>query len=193
VTSDRASGGSSRGADAPTWTSGTRDGIGAIIAILALGLVFRLIIALLNPGSGFKVDLISFQYWANDLATNGLNGFYQRPFFHDYTPGYLYVLWLVGVVGHGFSPTGGLGDLIKIPPILADVGLGWLVWSMARELGAGHRAALVGAALVVANPVTWFDSVLWGQVDSFGVLFLLLGLRAVWRDQPERAEVFPVI
>ena len=63
MTSGRASGGPSRGADAPTWTNGTRDGIGAIIAVLALGLVFRLIIALLNPGSGFKVDLISFQYW----------------------------------------------------------------------------------------------------------------------------------
>jgi hypothetical protein len=50
---------------------------------------------------------------------------------------------------------------------------------MVRELGGGRRAALIGAALVVANPVTWFDSVLWGQVDSFGVIFLLLGLRAV--------------
>ena len=43
------------------------------------------------------------------------------------------------------TETGNIGDLIKIPPILADVGLGWLVWSMARELGAGHRAALIGA------------------------------------------------
>ena len=192
MTSDRASGGPSRGADAPTRTSGTRD-VGAILAILALGLVFRLIIALLNPGSGFKVDLTSFQFWANDLATNGLNGFYNRPFFHDYTPGSLYVLWLVGVVGKGASGTGGLGDLIKIPSILADVGLGWLVWSMARELGAGRRASLIGAALVVFNPVTWFDSVLWGQVDSFGVIFLLLGLRALWRDQPERAAILTVV
>src|SRR5206468_9237632 len=174
-------------------TTGTRDGIGAIVAILALGLVFRLIIALINPGSGFKVDLVSFQYWAGDLAGHGLQGFYERPFFHDYTPGYLYVLWLVGLVGHAFNPSGGLGDLIKLPPILADVALGWLVWSMAREIGAGRRAALIGAALVVANPVSWFDSVLWGQVDSFGVIFLLLGLRALWRDQPERAAIFTVI
>src|SRR5436309_3206574 len=193
VTSGRASGGPSRGADAPTRTTGTRDGIGAIVAILALGLVFRLIIALLNPGSGFRVDLISFQFWAGDLAKNGLFGFYTRPFFHDYTPGYLYVLWLVGTVHQAFTAVGGVGDLIKIPPILADVALGWLVWSMAREIGAGRRAALVGAALVVANPVSWFDSVVWGQVDSFGVVFLLLGLRALWRDQPERSAIFTVI
>ena len=193
MTSGRASGGPSRGADAPTRTTGTRDGIGAIVAILALGLVFRLIIALLNPGSGFRVDLISFQFWAGDLAKNGLFGFYTRPFFHDYTPGYLYVLWLVGTVHQAFTAVGGVGDLIKIPPILADVALGWLVWSMAREIGAGRRAALVGAALVVANPVSWFDSVVWGQVDSFGVVFLLLGLRALWRGQPERSAIFTVI
>ncbi|MBA2719102.1 MAG: phospholipid carrier-dependent glycosyltransferase [Chloroflexi bacterium] len=188
--SGRVSGGPSRDADAPTRTSWTRDGIGAIVAVLALGLAFRLIIAQVNPGSGFKVDLGSFQGWASSLARDGLSGFYERPFFHDYTPGYLYVLYVVGLVGQA---AGGIGDLIKIPPILADVGLGWLVWSMARELGAGRRAALLGGALVVINPVTWLDSVLWGQVDSFGVLFLLLGLRALWRDQPERAAMFTVI
>jgi hypothetical protein len=190
VTSGRVSGGPSRGADAPTRTSWTRDGIGAIVAVLALGLVFRLIIAQLNPGSGFKVDLQSFQAWADNLATDGLSGFYERPFFHDYTPGYLYVLYLVGLVGNA---AGHIGDLIKLPPILADVALGWLVWSMVRELGGGRRAALIGAALVVANPVTWFDSVLWGQVDSFGVVFLLLGVRELWRDRPERAAIFTVI
>ncbi|HUQ79242.1 MAG TPA: phospholipid carrier-dependent glycosyltransferase [Patescibacteria group bacterium] len=188
--SGRVSGGPSRDADAPTRTTWTRDGIGAIVAVLVLGLAFRLIIAQVNPGSGFKVDLDSFQGWASSLARDGLGGFYERDFFHDYTPGYLYVLYLVGLVGQA---VGGIGDLIKIPPILADVGLGWLVWSMSRELGASRRAALIGGALVVVNPVTWFDSVLWGQVDSVGVLFLLLGLRELWRDHPERSAILTVI
>ena len=190
MTSGRVSGGPSRDADAPTRTTWTRDGIGAIVAVLALGLVFRLIIAQLNAGAGFGVDRASFQGWAIDLARNGLHGFYERPGFHDYTPGYLYVLYVIGLLGQAL---GGIGDLIKIPAILADIALGWLVWSMARELGSGRRAALLGAGLVVANPVTWFDSVLWGQVDSVGVIFLLLGLRALWRDQPERAAILTVI
>nr|MBA2382187.1 hypothetical protein [Chloroflexota bacterium] len=190
MTSGRGSGGPSRGAGAPTRTTWTRDGIGAVVAVLALGLAFRLIIAQLNPGSGFKVDLSSFQFWAGNLAEKGLNGFYDRPFFHDYTPGYLYVLYMVGQVGH---LVGGIGDLIKIPPILGDVALGWLVWSMIRGLGGGSRAGLIGAFLVVANPVSWFDSVLWGQVDSVGVVFLLLGVRELYRDRPERAAIFTVI
>src|SRR5207344_1137371 len=32
-----------------------------------------------------------------------------------------------------------------------------------------------------------------GQVDSFGVVFLLLGLRDLWRDRPERAAIFTII
>lgn len=185
-----ASGGTERGTGAPTWSTGTQGAIGAILIVLALGFTLRLIIAYLIPGSGFESDLGSFQAWAANLAEEGFFGFYDRPFFHDYTPGYLYVLWLVGMVGQA---AGGIGDLIKVPPILADVAIGYLVWSMVRELGGRERAALIAAAVAVFNPISWFDSVVWGQVDSFGVVFLLLGLRSLWRDQPERAAIFTVL
>jgi hypothetical protein len=184
------SGGYERGTDAPSRSTGMQGAAGAILIVLALGLALRLILAYLLPGSGFEADLGSFRFWASDLAREGLHGFYERDFFHDYTPGYLYVLWLVGTVGNAL---GGIGDLIKIPPILADLATGYLVWSMIRELGGRQRLALLGASVVVVNPIFWFDSVVWGQVDAVGVVFLLLGLRALWRDQPERAAIFAVI
>ncbi|MEO6207214.1 MAG: glycosyltransferase 87 family protein, partial [Candidatus Limnocylindrales bacterium] len=184
------SGGLERGTGAPARSTGTQGAVGAILIVLALGLALRLIIAYLLPGSGFKVDLGAFQFWASDLATNGPYGFYERDFFHDYTPGYLYVLWLVGIVGNA---VGGIGDLIKIPPVIADLAIGWLTWSMVRELGGRDRLALAAGAVAVLNPISWFDSAVWGQVDSFGVVFLLLGLRALWRDRPERAAIFTVI
>ncbi len=185
-----ASGGSERGTGAPILSTGTQGAFGAVLIVLALGFTLRLIIAYLIPGSGFESDLGSFQAWAGNLAAEGPFGFYERPFFHDYTPGYLYVLWLVGIVG---GAIGGIGDLIKVPPILADLGIGYLVWSMVRELGGRERAALIAAAVAVLNPISWFDSVVWGQVDSFGVVFLLLALRSLWRDQPERAAIFTVV
>jgi len=179
-----------RDTGAPTRTVRTRESASAILVVLALGLVFRLILTQALPGSGFEEDLGAFRFWASNLAAEGPYGFYERDFFHDYTPGYLYVLWVVGIVGRIL---GDIGDLIKVPAILADIALGWLVWSMARELGAGRRAALIGGALMVANPITWFDSVVWGQVDAVGVVFLLLGLRELWRDRPERAAILTVI
>ncbi|MDP9467394.1 MAG: glycosyltransferase 87 family protein, partial [Chloroflexota bacterium] len=171
--------------------TGFGDAAGGILVLLALGLTLRLIIAYLLPGSGFAVDLASFQFWASDLADNGLFGFYDRPFFHDYTPGYLYVLWLVGGVANFLGS--GVGDLIKVPPIAADLALGYLAWSMTRELGGSERSARIAAALVLFNPVTWFDSVVWGQVDSVGVVFLLLALRELWRDRPERAAILATL
>ncbi len=179
-----------RGTGAPPRSTGTQGAVGAVLIILALGLAIRLVLLYLLPGSGFDADLISFRFWADDLARNGLGGFYERDFFHDYTPGYMYVLWLVGTIGRAL---GGIGDLIKIPPILADLGLGYLVWSMIRELGGRERLALIGAFVVMVNPIFWFDSVIWGQVDSVGVVFLLLGLRELWRDRPERAAIFTVV
>jgi dolichyl-phosphate-mannose-protein mannosyltransferase len=129
LSSGRVPGGPSRDADAPTRTPWTREDAGTILVVLALGLAFRLIIAYVLPGSGFKVDLDSFHAWAANLASQGLHGFYERPFFHDYTPGYLYVLYVVGLVG---SALGNIGDLIKIPPILADLALGWRGWPPRR-------------------------------------------------------------
>ncbi len=179
-----------RGTGAPPRSTGIQGAVGAVLIVLALGLALRFVLLYLLPGSGFPSDLVSFRAWAGNLAQEGLYGFYQRDFFHDYTPGYLYVLWLVGIVGNA---AGGIGDLIKIPPVLADLAIGWLVWSMIRELGGRQRLALLGAAVVMVNPIFWFDNVVWGQVDSFGVVFLLLGLRSLWRDQPERAAIFTVI
>jgi 4-amino-4-deoxy-L-arabinose transferase-like glycosyltransferase len=179
----------------PDWAApsrtGLRDAAGGVLVLLVLGLAFRLIIAYLLPNSGFGVDIGAFRYWAENLASQGFGGFYDRPFFHDYTPGYLYVLWVVGKIGQLLG--GGVGDLIKIPAILADVGLGYLVWSMARELGASNRLAWIGAFLVIVNPVSWIDSTLWGQVDSVGTVVMLLALRELWRDRAERSAVLAVL
>ena len=79
--------GTERGTRAPSRVTGTQGAVGAVLVVLALGLALRLIIAYLLPGSGFGVDLGAFRAWAINLASQGLNGFYQRDFFHDYTPG----------------------------------------------------------------------------------------------------------
>ena len=183
-------GGTGRGTGAPSRATDTRETAGAVLAVLAAGLALRLIIAYLLPGSGFATDIAAFDAWARNLAAEGPLGFYGRPFFHDYMPGYLYALWAVGLVG---NLLGGVGDLIKVPPILADLATGWLVHSMIIELGGRRRLALIGAAVTVLNPISWFDSVVWGQVDSVGVVFMLLGLRELWRDRPERAAVWAVV
>jgi hypothetical protein len=188
------------GSGAPSRATGTRDTVGALLAVLALGLALRLIIAYLLPGSGFETDLNAFEFWMRNLAAEGPFGFYQRDFFHDYTPGYLYALWFMGSLINALNAQDWGESIpffqafgIKVVPILADLAIGWLVHSMVLELGGRRRLALLGAAVAVLNPISWFDSVVWGQVDSVGVVFLLLALRELWRDRPERAAIWTVV
>jgi len=170
-----------------------RRGLGwQILAILLVGLIVRLIMAYGIEGlrgSGFGSDLDLFRFWATELAERGPVGFYDRGFFADYTPGYLYALWAVGLVGQA---VGGVGDLIKLPAIITDVVLAYVVYRMVLDLGVTAGRARLGAIVVLVNPITWFDSVIWGQVDSFGTVFLLLAVRELWKDRPERAAILAV-
>ncbi len=178
-----------------------RRGIGRQIAILmAIGLIFRLILAYGIEGlrgSGFGADLGLFNHWADTLRDFGSWGFYANASYADYTPGYLYALWPIGYLREAATGMGVAQDivdsLIKLPAILTDVLLGYLVASMALELGVSRRRAIIAAAVVIFNPITWFDSVIWGQVDSVGTVFLLLGVRELWRGRMERAAVIAVI
>jgi Gpi18-like mannosyltransferase len=177
----------------PTRTSTARIGasgpIPTIVVLLVLGFALRAIIAYALPGSGFANDLAAFRFWADALARNGLANFYSQAGFHDYTPGYMLYLWVVGLI-HQVLPT---LELIKVPAILSDLAIGWLIWSMIRDLGGSERMALAGAALYLFIPISWFDSVVWGQVDSVGVVFMLLGVRALWQDRPEMAALWAVV
>jgi len=161
----------------------------AIVVLLAVGLALRFIIAqVLLPGSGFPTDLSAFQYWGNDIAQHGPVGFYSRQSFIDYPPVYLLLLGAVG-----FLYGGSVGDGVKLIPVLADMALAVIVWRMVLDLGASNRRALIAALVVLLSPITWFNSAIWGQADSVGSIFLLLGLRELQKDRRETASALAVV
>src|SRR5664279_1424088 len=49
------------------------------------------------------------------------------------------------------------------------------------------------ALIIVINPITWFNSAIWGQADAVGSILLLLGLRELQRDRRETASVLAVL
>src|SRR5664279_3790293 len=49
------------------------------------------------------------------------------------------------------------------------------------------------ALIIVVNPITWFNSAIWGQADAVGSILLLLGLRELQRDRRETASVLAVL
>ena len=143
-----------------------------LTTILVLGLVLRVFIAgVYLPLSGLSNDIGAFTAWAMRLASVGPAEFYEAGYFSDYPPGYMYVLWLLGSIGHGLIETLGrdvTGGLVKVPGILADVGVAWLLFVICRRWGgelvdrsrfrvAPVTLGLAAATVYLFNPGTIFD------------------------------------
>ena len=161
----------------------------ALLVLLLVGLVLRLTIAyVLFPASGFESDVASYASWAATMAAHGPAGFYEHAGFADYPPAYLYVLWLAGLAAEAGDD---IGELIKLPPILLDIAVGYVIYRLVRGWtwpGARSQALALGAAaLYLFNPVSFYDSALWGQTDAAGALILLRGLAALIRGNSEGA------
>ncbi len=176
----------------------------ALAILLLVGLIIRLTLAyVIFPGSGFESDISSFTAWALHLADTGPGSFYATVGFADYPPGYLYVLWLIGGLGHLLAPFAG-GDavaattaLVKLPAIFADIAVGLVLYLVVRSWRSprrdAERVALLAAAFYLFNPVTWYDSAIWGQTDAFGALVVLLTVAALVRGNSEGASALAVL
>jgi predicted membrane-bound dolichyl-phosphate-mannose-protein mannosyltransferase len=175
-----------------------------VVILIVLGVLLRALIGgVYLPLSGFSIDVGDFNAWAQRLATSGPGHFYAPDYFGDYPPGYMYVLWLLGSIGEWLKPVTGIlitGGLVKVPGILADAGVAWLLFAFARRFGngwlgtwSGERIGLVAAAIYLFNPGTIFNSSVWGQVDSVGALVALATIYLLARGWTEAAAVGAVI
>jgi Gpi18-like mannosyltransferase len=145
----------------------------ALAAMFAAAFLVRVLIA---PHAGFYGDLRLFQTWAGQLADVGTRHFYDQGQFVDYPPGYLYVLWLTGKLS---AAPGYL--LLKLPAILADLGIAWIAGTLASRIApASVRERLpvrtLVAAAVLFNPAVIALSAVWGQVDAVPAMFVLWSL-----------------
>lgn len=144
---------------------------GALGVLFVIGLAIRVV---LMRGGGFPFDMDSFGAWAGTLADKGPWNFYPfgegDGFFIDYPPGYLYVLWIIGLAAKLFG--GGVSvAMIKLPPIVFDLVLAWLVAILAERITPAHVARrlpvrAIAAGAILLNPAVFFVSAVWGQADS---------------------------
>ncbi len=140
----------------------------SLLVILASAFLFRLFLA--NFGT-LHLDQGTFIAWANQLSNYGLKNFYTG--WSDYFPGYLYILWLLGIISKYIS---GLDILLyKLPAIIADILTGFLIYKAVLRL-KDKNAGLIAAILYLFNPAIFSNSSLWGQVDSITSLLSLLSV-----------------
>ncbi|MDR6554545.1 glycosyltransferase family 39 protein [Paenibacillus qinlingensis] len=164
--------------------------------MLLIALILRLTLA--PTWVGYDTDVRTFMAWADRAYTVGLKDLYTnaKDYFLDYPPGYMYVLYVVGFLHHMLSiPWESSGSLIilKLPAILADLGTVYLLFRLAISKHEGARTwkqALWIAALFAFNPAIWANSAVWGQVDSFFMLFIVATLLMQMRGKLPQAAFF---
>ncbi len=133
-------------------------------------------ILLLPWFDGYHNDISSYESWALQMAAEGPAGIYREGYFLDYPPGYLYALWLAGIVASA-AGAGGLmlRMVVEAPALVGDFVLALLVFIFVRRTApARQRAAYVAMLLVALNPALGFDTIVWGQSDSVLTVVIML-------------------
>jgi Gpi18-like mannosyltransferase len=150
----------------------------AIWLLLAMGLLVRLL-AFFYVDYMFVNDIRTFQLWATNLAENGLGNFYTGGVWSDYPPGFLYVLALLGFARgiFGWETLDPVFNFFTfLPAILADLGVGYVIFRLAKGKTMGNGFSALITALWVFNPAIILISSVWGQVESVFLLPLFLSL-----------------
>lgn len=160
------------------------------LALLLTGAVLRLL-ALPLPGTG---DVLIWKTWSYNAVKHGettLYGVGQRPIEHrelaygqarfkvDYPPVVLYELGGIGrlykAVAAQMPDTAAFTVAVKLPSVLAEVGLVLLIYMAARRL-VGDRGACLAALAYWLNPAAMLNASALGYLDP---LFALPALAAV--------------
>lgn len=163
---------------------------------------------------GYEADVAAYKRWALYAARDGLTQVYRVTDF-DYPPLYAYLLWPIGAFYGMLSPEALetsadstlLTLMIKLPPLLFDLAIAWLLYRIGRTLPSGgwpipwRRRAADEESLptprppgpdwsywlplsYLLNPAVLFDTAYWGQPDcihSFFVLYAFVALpTAAW-------------
>ena len=174
----------------------------AFVLILLLGLFIRLLVMFHD----YSWDVNNHIVWAKDLHNRGFEDFYTTQssevyasLYPNYPPLAMFffylsyplpkiifsVFWWLNV--HiPFFPSKlvffvqertFLAAMMKIPAIIADFGIVWLISLFIKKIkfskAAARRALLLGTSLILFNPAFFYNSAYWGQIDLIPIFFVL--------------------
>lgn len=176
-----------------------------VILVFLIAFILRLL--LINVA--YHGDLNNNFSWGQAAIKFGLNGFYERKGFEFSVPNQppLYI-FLFGVVAWLFESiknltwylNNNLGAfpssmvwfweangkiiLLKLPGILADLGIGYLIY---------RRVGLKFSVLWLFNPITWYNSAIWGGTDAIVNLFGLMSVFSLLERNLVKSILFFVV
>lgn len=146
---------------------------GFVISVRIVGLLFR-----------ESLDISEFIIpWYNALSEKGFSAL-GKPF-SNYTPPYLYLLWLTTAT-QAFLPK---VVAIKLLSIAFDFGNALVVYKILKVKDPKSDTPYFGALLFLALPTVFLNSSFWGQADAIYTFFLLISLYFLLRERPSLAMI----
>ena len=124
-----------------------------------------------------QIDMNSWQAWSARLTDVGPSNFYTPGYFADYFPGYLYLLWILGLIFKIFSSqifSSEFAVTLKIITNIFDIGTAFLIYKIVLKYNSSW--AKPAGVFYLANPALIFNSSIWGQVDGILTFFLVLSV-----------------
>ncbi len=139
----------------------------------------------------FKVDINCFTAWSDATFYYGLKDMYHSGMFLDYPPGYMYVLTAIKAIRSIFAIPGDsviTVFLLKLPSVLRDIAGSMFIYRLSKQRN-GETKALFLTAVFAFCPAIIYNSSIWGQIDSFYTLLLVLTLYRIYNDKTVYAAV----
>ena len=149
----------------------------AVAAVLLAAAAVRILFALQDYC--FTYDINCFKAWGSYANSLGFKNLYSGDFFLDYPPGYMYILALAnGVINLLGLDINGVGAtfVVKLPAMIADFGIAYIIYRFAEHRGIGSHKAFFAAGMFLFMPSVVFNSAVWGQIESWYILFVMLAL-----------------
>lgn len=158
-----------------------------LLGLSALGFALRYWLAFsVFLNQGFAWDMATFGDWIGNIQAGGTRAYGINPGF-NYPPVFADIL--VGLDALAKFLGIGVISLLKLPSIIADVAIACAL-AFAGRRWFTSKIGVIAAALYLASPVVWYDSAIWGQVDSLSALPMLLAVIFLVDRKPELASMF---
>jgi Gpi18-like mannosyltransferase len=158
-----------------------------VLASLSLIFLLRCGLSLIT----FNPDSYNNFAWMDSVEQHGWSGLIDRPMGNwaavNYPPLTLYSFFMAEkafqFLPHSWQFIEVRAAFYKIPSLLADVMIAWLIWKFAPYT---QKWRLVTMAVFLLNPGLFYNSIWWGQIESWAALwciavtFLIARHQTIW-------------
>lgn len=140
------------------------------VVVMLAALALRLVLAYASPGASYDIE--SYRLQANAVWAG--QNIYVATFRHPYPP--LWMYWPAASLALSTATALPFHFWVKVPALLADLGIGWLIFAWpAGDVNERRRRAMG----YLFNPVVLIISAMHGQFDAVVIAGVLLAAR--WR------------